>query len=260
MSRPLILASAVFVLNLPSVALANTAARAKSVAPQAAAPIEFPFEPRGVYTLVAAPGRITDIALETGERLVETNAIAAGDTARWIIGDTTSGAGATRRVHVLVKPTAANLSTNLVINTDRRTYFLDLRASPSAYVTQAFWRYPEPLRAIPVGPAPPALAPRPKLNFDYEVRGARSLRPLQVYDDGARVWLIFGDRLRVEDLPSLYRVGQDGKTAELINYHVEGRALVVDRLFQRAQLRLGGKRFASRVRITRTGVSQEAVR
>lgn len=84
MSRLLLMAGVVLALDPSSAALAQEAARGPPVAPQAAAPIEFLFEPRGVYTLVAAPGRISDIMLEAGERLVETNAIAAGDTARWI--------------------------------------------------------------------------------------------------------------------------------------------------------------------------------
>jgi type IV secretion system protein VirB9 len=43
---------------------------------------------------------------------------------RWIIGDTESGSGATKRVHILVKPTRPELVTNLVcafrwiVNTD----------------------------------------------------------------------------------------------------------------------------------------------
>lgn len=237
-------------------------AKARPVSePTAARPIEFQFEPRGVYRVVAAPGRITDIALEPGERLVETNPIAAGDTARWVIGDTSSGQGPARRVHVLLKPTSANLSTNLVINTDRRTYFLDVRASVSAYLTQVFWRYPEPPRLVVVAPPPVAAPhPAPTLNFVYAVTGPRRLRPLQVFDDGARVVMVFGDRLRLEDLPPLYRLGPDGKSAELINYRVEGRSLVVDRLFDKAELRLGAKRWSARVRIIRTGASQEAVR
>lgn len=259
MSRLLLMAGVMLALDPSSAALAQAAARGRPVAPQAAAPIEFLFEPRGVYTLVAAPGRISDIMLEAGERLVETNAIAAGDTARWIIGDTTSGDQAKRRVHILVKPTAAGLSTNLVINTDRRTYFLDLRGSERAYVTQVSWRYPEAARPIAIVPAAPtpAPAPRPRLNFGYDVSGSQSLRPQQVFDDGQRVWLVFGDRLRLGDLPPLYRLGPDGKSAELINYHVEGRALIVDRLFDSAELRLGAKRSSSRVRITRTAIVPE---
>jgi P-type conjugative transfer protein TrbG len=89
-----------------------------------------------VYDVVAAPGRITDIVLEAGEALVDTNPIAAGDTVRWVIGDTTSGEGASRRVHVLVKPVQGGLSTNLIINTSRRTYHLQLRASSRAFLSQ----------------------------------------------------------------------------------------------------------------------------
>ena len=42
-----------------------------------------------LYRLYAAPEQVTDIALEPGERL---NSVSAGDTVRWIVGDTTSGA------------------------------------------------------------------------------------------------------------------------------------------------------------------------
>lgn len=71
---------------------------------------------------------------------------------------------------------------------------------------------------------------------------------------------MFGERLRLADLPPLYRLGPDGKSAELINYHVEGRALIVDRLFDSAELRLGAKRFSSRVRITRKAIVSEGAR
>ncbi len=100
----------------------------------------FDYAETGVYPVIATPGRITDIVLEPGEALVATGPIAAGDTARWVIGDTSSGVGETRRVHVLVKPTAADLATNLVINTDRRTYHLELRASSRTWQAQVSWR------------------------------------------------------------------------------------------------------------------------
>src|SRR3546814_11181367 len=69
--------------------------------------------------------------------------VAAGDTVRWIIGDTISGSGATARVHILVKPTRPDIATNLVINTDRRTYHLELRATPATYTASVSWTYPQ---------------------------------------------------------------------------------------------------------------------
>jgi type IV secretion system protein VirB9 len=53
------------------------------------------------------------------------------------------------------------------------------------------------------------------------------------------------------DLPPLFVVGADGKSAELVNYRVAGRRIVVDRILDRAELRLGQGRWARRVRILR---------
>src|SRR3546814_3165520 len=69
--------------------------------------------------------------------------VAAGDTVRWIIGDTVSGAGPTARVHILAKPTRPDIATNLIINTDRRTYHLELRATPSTWMASVSWIYPQ---------------------------------------------------------------------------------------------------------------------
>lgn len=79
----------------------------------------YPWSEGALYQVYAAVGQITTIALEPGESLTGAGPIAAGDTARWIIGDTASGSGPTRRVHVMVKPTRPDISTNLVITTDR---------------------------------------------------------------------------------------------------------------------------------------------
>ena len=99
----------------------------------------YPFTEGALYQLYAAPGQVTDIALQPGEQLVGNGPVAAGDTTRWVIGDTTSGTGPTMRVHILVKPTRAGLATNLVINTDRRTYHLELRSAEKTYMASLSW-------------------------------------------------------------------------------------------------------------------------
>jgi type IV secretion system protein VirB9 len=253
---------------LLAVALAAPCAHAAAArSPQATAPIEFLFDERGVYPLVAAPGRLTDITLEPGETLVDTNPIAAGDTARWIIGDTFSGAGDTRRVHVLVKPTSGDLATNLIINTTRRTYFLELRASNRGFLTQVRWRYPAPGVTPTVAAASSALAPIaapvvpppvPKLHLAYRIHGRGAFRPVRVWNDGARTYLEFPSAKVLSDLPPLFLVGPDGKTLELANYRVDGRVLVFERLAQAMELRLGLGKSARRVRIEREFATGEA--
>lgn len=99
----------------------------------------YPWSEGGIYRLYTEPGHITDIALQPGETLT---AVAAGDTVRWIVGDTTSGSGAARQVHILLKPSAVGLSTNLVITTDRRIYRLEAEAGTRAAMAAVSWSCP----------------------------------------------------------------------------------------------------------------------
>src|SRR3546814_13007873 len=90
-------------------------------------------------TLFRSPGAVTDIALQPSENLVS---VAAGDTVRWVIGDTTSGTGADKRTHILVKPFTSGLATNLVVTTDRRSYHLQLTATARTPLAPLSWTYP----------------------------------------------------------------------------------------------------------------------
>jgi type IV secretion system protein TrbG len=225
----------------------------------------FAWSEGGLYQVYTAPGRVTDLVLEPGEQLAGPGPIAAGDTARWVIGDTESGQAEARRVHVLVKPTQPGLATNLVINTDRRTYYLELRAGAATYMASVAWTYPgDALIALakPIGQAapqppqpttPPPVADLARLNFDYRISGDKvGWRPQQVFDDGAKVHLVFPAQVGAGELPPLFLLDAAGK-AGLVDYRIEGRQIVVDRLFDRAELRLGDKRSARRVRIERIG-------
>lgn len=218
----------------------------------------------GLYQVYAAPGRVTDLVLEPGEQLTGPGPIAAGDTVRWIIGDTESGQGDRRRVHILVKPSLPGLATNLVINTDRRTYYLELRASAQTYMASVAWSYPkDALIAVakPVTGAAPVAEPAPAttaiaaLNFDYRILGPSvSWRPQQVFDDGAKTYLVFSASVATGELPPLFLLDEAGR-AELVNYRLDGRRMIVDRLIERAELRLGDKRKTRRVRVERLGAA-----
>jgi type IV secretion system protein VirB9 len=98
-----------------------------------------------------------------------------------------------------------------------------------------------------------------RLNFGYRLDGARpSWRPTQVFDDGRQVFIEFPAGIAEGEMPPLFVLGPKGKDAELVNYRVRGRHMIVDRLFQVAELRLGGKGSEQRVRIEREGSLAEA--
>lgn len=207
----------------------------------------YPYSEGVLYRLYAAPERVTDIALQPGETLVS---VAAGDTVRWTVGDTTSGSGGARRTHIFVKPFSAGLRTNLIITTDRRAYYLQLESTPSAAMAAISWTYPQDeLIAVKrqreaaeaAAPVATGLAVE-SLNFDYAISGDRpAWRPLRAFDDGRQTYIEFAASLAVGEAPPLFVLGEDGD-AQLVNYRVAGRYYVVDRLFGAAELRLGGKR------------------
>jgi len=132
----------------------------------------FPFSPGALYQIYASPGQITDIALEPGEQLTGSGPLAAGDTVRWIVGDTESGNGDTRRVHIMVKPTRPTIETNLVVNTDRRTYLIELRSREKLYMPSVAWFYPEDRsgrsKALPLTPFIPEMSER---RYRYVIQG-----------------------------------------------------------------------------------------
>ncbi len=221
----------------------------------------YPFVDGALYQVYASPGQITDVGLQPGEQLVGSGPVAAGDTVRWIIGDTESGTGVGKRVHILVKPTRADLVTNLVINTDRRTYHMELRSTPSTYMASVSWQYPQDQLIALRRQNAQAEAAQPvstgvdlsKVNFRYAITGDRApWKPLRAFDDGKQVFIEFPRGIAQGEMPPLFVVGPGGATSELVNYRVRANYMIVDRLFAAAELRFGADRNQKRIRISRT--------
>src|SRR5487761_78759 len=204
----------------------------------------YPYTPGALYRLYAAPEEVTAIPRRPGGSLT---APAAGDTVRWVVGDTTSGAGPTKQVHVLVKPFAPGLKTNLVITTDRRSYHLALESTPHTSMAAVSWTYPldtlialkrqndQAAEAAPIAGG----VDLANLHFRYAISGDNPpWRPVRAFDDGAKVYIEFPARIDQGEAPLLFVVGPHGND-QLVNYRVRGRYYIVDQLFAAAELRLG---------------------
>ncbi len=209
----------------------------------------YPFAAGALYQIYCAPEEITDIALQPGEKLIGSGPVAAGDTVRWIIGDTESGTDANRRIHILVKPTAPDLNTNLIINTDRRTYHLELHSDARTYMASVSWSYGEDqLIAIrQQNAAAEVAAPVTSgvdlsaLKFRYRIEGDDPpWRPVRAFDDGKQVFIEFPAGIEQGQMPPLWVIGAEGG-GQLVNYRVKHNYMIVDQLFAAAELRLGAK-------------------
>ncbi len=207
----------------------------------------FTYQPGAIFELYTNPNYVSTILLEPGETLTD---IAAGDTSRWTVTEATGEFESEPRTIVLVKPQTSGLRTNIVLITDRRTYLVEaISQAGQTYAAQVAWSYP-PTTTVGAGGLPSIN----RLNFSYRVRTVRGRAPLwtpsRVFDDGRRTWIEFPAGVAAGDMPPLFVITGEG--AEITNYRVQGQRYVVDRLFDRAELRLG-TRSPQIVRIDRQG-------
>ncbi len=223
--------------------------------------VQYSYEPGTLYQVFAAPMRITDLALQPGERIV--GQPACGDTVRWVLAQGESIDHGVAQSHIYLKPTRSGLETNLAINTDRHAYMLELHSYEETYMAAINWRYPQ---EEVVKSHADAVADRAKeneaspvvglssLNFNYEVKvvkGKPAWTPIQAFDDGRRAFIRFPQAMLVREAPALFVLRN--KEIQLVNYRVKDDVYVVDRLFDAAELHVGGKDAEEIVRITRTG-------
>jgi type IV secretion system protein TrbG len=211
----------------------------------------YDFADGALFQVYTAPLRLTTIQLQPGEKLV--GKPAAGDTIRWVMGVGRSGAERAEQQLLYVKPTRAGLQTTMVITTDRRTYYLDLRSFDETYMAAVRWRYAQDEIAQAEGAAAreDALAATTTatninleaINFSYRIsveKGKPIWTPTQVFDDGKKTFIRFPAAMLVREAPALFVVSSANET-QLVNYRVKNDYYVVDRLIDRAELRVGQK-------------------
>lgn len=249
----------------PAIASANASARAASRSDAFVGGVQvFAWSPGRVFEVWAAPLRVTTLSLSPGETLT---AKAAGDTVRWQIGETESGEGPGRRVHVMIKPLERGLETNLVLTTNRRVYLIDLKSGPpDAFNAAVAWDEPG-VEAVASQPnlspdgVPRRIADAPAMpggaidaRYRIQAQGRVRWTPTAVFNDGLRTFITFDPDLQADEAPALFAVGPDGQT-QLVNYRQAGGLFIVDRVLEQAELRLGDRR-PQVVRIRRlTGAS-----
>lgn len=208
----------------------------------------YEWEPGRIYKVYTKPNRITDIALAPGENIINQ---AGGDTLRWKIIDGMSGKDGKIRQHVLVKPTRVGISTNLIINTDQRTYHIELYSKKDVpYQASIAWRYEDPkankMKSISLKKPDKKETPlsglvHQQLDFNYHfvAKERPSWMPLRVFHDGHKTYIEFPQNIKNEKSPVLYRLNRS-KERELINFRAYKNFFIVDFILKIGELTTGG--------------------
>ena len=210
----------------------------------------YTFAPGGIYEVQTATFHETALELQPGETLTGKDLPTAGDTARWTIAATRTGAPPNEITVLIVKPLEANLETNMTITTNRRLYTVILKSDEQVYMPLVGWLYPqdeakvqeerESIAKEADAKSEPLMVPPESLNFRCTVTGpAVSWRPVRVYDDGAKTYLQMSPDMKSGEAPAIFVMEE--KSPILVNFRVKQSLYIVDRLFDRAQLRVGTK-------------------
>ncbi|MGC2632434.1 MAG: P-type conjugative transfer protein TrbG [Rhodomicrobium sp.] len=225
-------------------------------------------------TIVCAPLYVCDLALEAGEAVNDLN---VGDSVRWKITPATQGAGDSLITHVMIKPTDVGLITNLVITTNRRTYIVKLLSRERDWMPRVAFDYPgDPAlqwRLYRTSLADKQLlanakaqAPKPdEFDFAYAISGDNPpWRPLRVYSDGVKTYILFPPNVGSSELPALTEIEDDtslfgidsffnGPSLRLVTYRFTGHRFEADKVLTHARLSAGVGSSAQTITIKKIG-------
>jgi type IV secretion system protein VirB9 len=197
------------------------------------------YDPRQVYRLEAFVGYQIELIFADDERF-------AGNGG----GDLEGIAFGAYENHVLVKPRAQHVDTNLVVYTNRRAYRFDYVVhdhTPDPTVDEVMYAvqfvYPQDdqeaaavkERTGSVERSLTGASAARAHNLNYWFCGSPAVKPVRAFDDGVQTHLLFNAR---SDLPAVF-VLNDDDTESLLNFTVESGEMVIHRLARRFIVRRG---------------------
>ncbi len=218
-------------------------------------------------TILCAPGKVCAIWLEPGETIVK-NGLHVGDPKRVILDLSKMG----NRDVIVVKITQTGITSNIIINTDRRSYTIQAKGTKNEYIPYIEFVYPENMNrvldkyhaAIATGERNKILPNGQrldKLDFNYRISGDNPRwKPIRVYSDGRQMTIQFPSAHFEHGAPALAGLGDPGgvfsdPSYEVVNYRPgpDGDTYIVDKLLDHAVLVSGAGKNQVRVDIEYIG-------
>lgn len=181
----------------------------------------------------------TSIELGQGETI---STITMGDPTGWKINPAGS--------KIFVKPTDLDITTNMMLITNKRTYLFEMHAEEVKDISDPRltfilrFVYPDDADGSVVNTGMSGNDNVPdletedlsKFNFRYSITGSQDISPIRIFDDGEFTFFEF--RNINADLPAIFQVDNEGNE-NLINFRMRGHYMVVERVSGRYTLRHG---------------------
>lgn len=240
---PFTLAGLVIILNSSSVFAAGYI---YEPARQIGSASVYTYNPSNQYHINTKVGYITDFELRPGEVVQK---IATGNSAQWAVDLDQVGAVQ----HVYIKPLVYDTQTNIIVNTNIRSYRLIVYSGDKVEYFVKF-AYPEEEAAEKRQNFKNALN---KLRADYQLaeRAKSSARqinisysctknknvvekyiPTSVFDNGEKTYIEIRKENQ-DNMPTIYYFDEwDKKKLQLVNYRLKGNFLEIDKVMNNIKL------------------------
>lgn len=219
------------------------------------ATLVYNYMPGALYQVWAAPLHLTTLTFAPGERIIS---FGQGENIRWKVGKTWSGEGASKRWHLMLKPTVRGLHTSMVITTNLGVYNIELHSYQHDYLAEVTFDHPSHMIQMMQDEAQvQAVTQRERAEREgaelavdltdiedgyrlivEDKDDAPSWTPKRVFHDGKKTFIDFGKPMGDEELPSLFLYSKS-KKSRVVQYTMKGRYMVVAGVIELAVLRLG---------------------
>lgn len=212
--------------------------------------------------VIAMPLYPSEIEFEPGEIVKDFH---LGDTARWKVTPAISGPDTLPVHRMIIKPVDAGLKTALIVNTNKRSYYIHLISRKTNHMPRVGFTFPEndiqrwqsyfeaqEKRKV-ANTIPETKENIAELSFEYRIDGKASFKPLRVYNNGIKTIIQMPKSMKSKSAPSLLVLTGRNKQ-RLVNYRVKGDRYIVDELFDKAILISGVGRNQEKITITKEGL------
>lgn len=194
--------------------------------------VRYDYTDESLFQVNTKLGNVTDIQLRPGETVTY---IAGGDTTRWLIDKAMVG----NTQHVYIKPTVENISTNVIINTNLRSYRLNVTETGTYNPIISFNFHDEAKASYSPALENPQSVQGAR-NYNYKFKAKKklpdaSLMPKEIYDDGFKTYIRIDERNKY-DMPVLYSIDPWDKKMSMVNYRVQGYWFVADKVMSKGRL------------------------
>ena len=213
----------------------------------------FPYAEDNSYQIFVKEDFITVIKLEANEDVLY---IAGGNTEGFMLDQTRGGKDGSSLVYI--KPLFEDLDTNIIITTDKRVYYFDVKTSKTIFNPMVKFTYPLESEIIaytneasvskltmPITTdkmmSEVANIPTNEIrDLNYEIKDTNIISPDLVYNDGIKTYVRM--KKGIQEMPILEVLDETGKP-ENVNQRIEEKDghkfFIVDKIFEQGQTKLG---------------------